>query len=184
MLALAHAAAHPASIRALVLIGCGTFDTRSRRLLQTIVEGRRGDDLRERIARLETEVADPDQRLQLIGDLLLPLYSYDLAVANEDLGSCDARAHNETWQDMLRLQMSGTYPAAFATIRAPVFMMHGSHDPHPGRSTESTLRPYLPQLEYREWERCGHYPWLERHVSEEFVQVLREWLARTFAATQ
>ena len=30
----------------------------------------------------------------------------------------------------------------------------------------------------REWERCGHYPWLEQGVREEFFAVLREWLTR------
>ena len=40
------------------------------------------------------------------------------------------------------------------------------------------LEPYLPQLEYREWERCGHSPWVEKFVRAEFFAVLREWLAR------
>ncbi len=41
-----------------------------------------------------------------------------------------------------------------------------------------SLAPYLPQLEYREWERCGYDPWLERAVRDEFFAVVREWLAR------
>lgn len=42
----------------------------------------------------------------------------------------------------------------------------------------ASLEPHLPQLEYHEWERCGHYPWLEKAVREEFFAVLREWLTR------
>ena len=42
----------------------------------------------------------------------------------------------------------------------------------------ASLAPYLPHLDYREWDRCGHYPWLERAVREEFFSVLREWLLR------
>ena len=38
------------------------------------------------------------------------------------------------------------------------------------------LQPYLPQIEYVEWERCGHYPWREKHARGEFFSKLREWL--------
>jgi len=59
-------------------------------------------------------------------------------------------------------------------------MLHGAVDPHPGRMIKARLEPHLPQLEYRQWERCGHYPWLERAVHDEFFAVLREWLAQHF----
>ncbi len=178
MLALAHAAAHPASVGALVLVGCGTFDVKSRRQFQATVEARTTDALRRRIARVEAETADPDDRLRQLGNLLLPLYSHDLEVTQLATETCDARAHDETWQDMLRLQERGLYPSAFTAITAPVLMMHGDVDPHPGRAIEATLRPHLPRLEYREWQSCGHYPWLERGVREEFVKSLRERLTR------
>jgi pimeloyl-ACP methyl ester carboxylesterase len=44
----------------------------------------------------------------------------------------DVRGHDETWQDMMRLQQDGTYPARFARIEAPVMMLHGEFDEHPG----------------------------------------------------
>jgi len=61
---------------------------------------------------------------------------------------------------------------------APVLMLHGAVDPHPGQMIRANLEPHLPQLEYLEWQRCGHYPWLERAVRGEFFAVLHEWLAR------
>ncbi len=88
----------------------------------------------------------------------------------------DERACRETWDDELRLQADGTHPAAFSAIRSDVLMVHGDFDPHPGLMIRDSLRPHLPQLEYRELARCGHYPWLERHAREEFFTVVREWL--------
>jgi pimeloyl-ACP methyl ester carboxylesterase len=79
---------------------------------------------------------------------------------------------------MLRLQAEGVYPAAFAAIRSPVLMLHGDADPHPGDMIRVSLAPYLPQLEYRRLERCGHYPWLERVAREEFRTTLHAWLAK------
>jgi pimeloyl-ACP methyl ester carboxylesterase len=180
MLALAYAAAHPGRAAALVLIGCGTFDPVARDRLRGIVEERLDDDVRRRMKRLVEEYPDPDQRLSVRGKLLKPLYSYELISTDEEPEACDARAHHETWEDMVRLQREGVYPAALAAIEAPAIMLHGAVDSHPGRMIWTSLRPYVPQLAYREWERCGHYPWLERYVRDEFLTVLRDWLARAF----
>jgi pimeloyl-ACP methyl ester carboxylesterase len=79
---------------------------------------------------------------------------------------------------MLRLQEEGVYPAAFAAIETPVLMLHGAADPHPGEMIRASLEPFLPQLEYHEWAPCGHYPWLERAVRDEFFAVMGDWLGR------
>ncbi len=178
MLALAYAAAHPDRVVSLVLIGCGTFDPAARDRLRAARDERMGDGLRRRLGRLAEDATDPDQRLREMGNLLLPLDSYELASTDLEVEAYDARAHDETWEDMVRLQEAGVYPAAFATIEAPVLMLHGATDPHPGRLIRASLERHLRDLEYREWERCGHYPWLEKAVNEEFFAVLREWLSR------
>lgn len=109
------------------------------------------------------------------------MYSYELVSTDQEVEAYDGRAHHETWGDMVRLQEAGIYPAAFEAIEVPVMMLHGTVDPHPGRMIRASLEPHLPQLEYQEWERCGHYPWLERAVRDEFYAFLRRWLARQFA---
>ncbi len=181
MLALAYAAAHPSRAISLVLIGCGTFDPRARECLRAIRDERMDDGLRRRLQRLPQDFPDPDERLREMSRLILPLYSWDLVSTDTEVEAYDARALQETWEDMVRLQEAGVYPAAFAAIHAPVLMLHGAADPHPGRMIRASLEPHLPQLEYHEWERCGHYPWLERAVRDEFFAVLRAWLARQLA---
>ena len=88
----------------------------------------------------------------------------------------DMKAHTETWEDMLRCQELDVYPAAFAAIRSPVIMLHGSYDPHPGGMIRDNLRPYLPHLEYREFDQCGHQPTLEKLARAEFFHAVGEWL--------
>jgi pimeloyl-ACP methyl ester carboxylesterase len=177
MLALAYAAAHPEEAGPLVLAGCGTFDPAARMRMKVIRGARMNEAVIAQMARIEQAIVDPDERLCALGRLFMILDSYDLASTETGLEACDAAANRETWDDMLHLQEVGVYPAAFSAIRTPVLMVHGADDPHPGEMIRASLAPYLPQLEYHEWARCGHYPWLERGVGAEFFTVVSEWLA-------
>src|SRR5262245_24410102 len=176
MLALAYAAAHTEDVASIALVGCGTFDVRTREAFRAILNTRMDDDLRKRVERLVVDCPDPDERLRRRAELTLPLYSYATDSSAAVFEGCDARAHQETWDDMMRLQAAGVYPQAFAAIRVPVIMLHGAADPHPGPGIRESLSPWLPQLEYIEWKQCGHYPWLEASVRDEFFGVLVEWL--------
>jgi pimeloyl-ACP methyl ester carboxylesterase len=180
MLALAYAAQHSDSVNSLVLVGCGTFDKAARARMDATRSERLGEDLQHRIESLMVEYPDADQRLAALGRLMQQIDSYELISKGNKPIKCYAKANEETWQDMLRLQEEGLYPAAFANIRVPVIMMHGADDPHPGQMIHDSLKPYLAQLEYREWEKCGHYPWLEKAVRNDFYAALRDWLFASF----
>ena len=185
MLALAYAAAHPDRAGPLVLVGCGTFDPMARARLRATIKERTDDELRHRLAHLAEECPDSGDQLTKRYALTQGLYTYaPIAAAQDERAGepFDVRAHTETWDDMVRLQEAGVYPAAFAAITSPVLMVHGTYDPHPGQMIRASLAPYLPQLEYCEWKRCGHSPWGEQFVHDEFFAVLRAWLARHLAA--
>jgi len=176
MLALAYAAAYPTSVASLILVGCGTFDLVARAQLQQTLARRMNDEVREQLDRA-AQLPTQNERLRAAAEAETMLYAYEpLAPPTED--AVDARAHRETWADMLRLQAKGLYPEAFAAIKIPVLMVHGTFDPHPGRLIRAGLESYLPQLEYRELGRCGHWPWLEKFASQEFFSLIREWLDR------
>jgi pimeloyl-ACP methyl ester carboxylesterase len=133
MLALAYAAAHPDSSGPLILVGCGTFDLVTRAELQSTVEQRMTDGIRARLK--EVEQLGEDERLKAGVQAAAPIYSYEPTIWPDD-DEVDARVHQQTWDDMLRLQTEGIYPAAFAAIKVPVLMMHGTFDASwPGTST-------------------------------------------------
>ena len=179
MLALAYAAEHPESAGPLVLVGNGTFDLKARAQLAATIEERQSGEMRERMARLKQDFPNEDERMQEKLRLARSVYEYDpidLRTFDGDGEPFDMKAHVETWDNMLRLQSEGVYPAAFEAITSPVIMLHGAYDPHPGRMIYEGLKPTIPQLEYREWERCGHSPWAERQVRGEFLAVMRRWL--------
>ena len=175
MLALAYAAEHPESTGPLILVGCGTFDLAARAHMQENIRQRMSTEVRKRLKRAE-QLANTDERLKAFADASAPIYSYDPLPSSHENEKVDAKAQKETWDDMVRLQMEGIYPAAFANIQVPVLMVHGDYDPHPGRLIRNSLRPYLPQLEYRELEHCGHYPWQEKYAAETFFALIYDWL--------
>ena len=183
MLALCYAAAHPNSVGPIVLVGCGTFDAASRARMKEILQERTDSDLRERLARITASTSDAADLHMKKHKLTRDLSVYDRAEPwpeKEEYEPLDARAHRETWDDMMRLQSDGTYPSAFTRITSDVLMLHGSYDPHPGPMIYESLRPFIPRLEYRQLDRCGHSPWLERFARTEFFSILKTWLfART-----
>lgn len=177
MLALATAAAQPAVFGALALVGCGTFDEATRTHYYLALEQRGGKGFLASLAALDRSEMDPDRRLLAKAERFDAAFGVDL-LPEPSHAALDAHANAETWADMLRLQAAGVYPAAFAAIRVPVLMLHGAEDPHPGRLIRDSLLPFLPQLEYCEFRRCGHYPWRERAARTEFLALLAAWLRR------
>ena len=179
MLALAYAAEYPDTITAVVLVGCGTFDKASRQKMNEIIQHRTSDEMRARLSRLEEEVTDPEKQTMAWVEITKPIYHYSpIQSSARPCERFDLKGHDETWRDMIRCQEEDVYPQAFAAIKGPVIMLHGDYDPHPGRMTRDTLRQTIPHLEYREFEKCGHTPWMEKDAREDFLAVLSEWITR------
>lgn len=176
MLALAYTATHPDTPGPLILVGCGTFDPVTRTVFQKTVAERTTGAIRAQFK--EAERLGGDEGLRANAKALTPIYAYDPADMPYEDAEFDAKGHRETWDDMLRLQAEGSYPAAFAAIEAPVLMLHGSFDPHPGHLTARILQQHIPQLEYHELAQCGHDPWAERTAAGPFFSFVRNWLAK------
>ena len=174
MLALAFAASHPQRASALTLVGCGTFDAASRAQLRATIESRTTAAMRAALIAIE-DIPDPSERMSRWRAIMQPVYDVNCDVAPAPV-SFDARAHRETWDDMLGRQADGTYPASFAAIDGPVLMLHGREDPHPGRMIHASLAAVMPRVEYRELATCGHDPWRERQARAAFLSVLRSWI--------
>ncbi len=181
MLALAFAAEHPDLHGPLVLVGSGSFDLESRRKMHATIKERLDAGSHAKLDALPEDFPDGDEQMAELGKILVPIYSADPDLGTLEYAHCDARAYNESWNDMMILQRAGKYPRAFAAIKAPLLMLHGAVDPHPGEMIRDAIAPYLPQLEFHQWPDCGHYPWLERGAKEAFYSYLRAWLGQAIS---
>ena len=147
--------------------------------MHATIEERMDRNLRDKLRRLSTEFTDPTDQFMQGFKLTRRLFDFDPIAPypeKEESEPFDIVAHEETWNDMARLQAGGIYPGSFEAIESPVLMLHGQYDPHPGKMIRDSLIDHLPQLEYHEWERCGHSPWIEKFTRDDFFSVLREWL--------
>lgn len=59
-------------------------------------------------------------------------------------------------------------------IRCPVTVVHGDGDPRPLAGVVDSLRGVVAELHVVVLERCGHFPWIERHAREPFRQAV-DW---------
>lgn len=189
MLGLSFAAAYPQGLRSLALVGCGTYDEASRleykqrmRMRMQACAGESGRRLELELSQA-SEGAQRDALLARLAQVAERAQSFEFAaefgqgdaLPSGD-SSVDARSNSETWSDVLRLQAHGLEPARFAAIEAPVLMLHGDDDPHPGRRTFEQLRRHIPDLGFVGFERCGHAPWQERYARAAFLERLERWL--------
>lgn len=171
MLALAFAARHPDSAARIVLVGCGTFDEVARKRLRDRLKRRSSGALGTHLDRLARGGADPVARVRALS----PVYTFARRPEDSpdaDHPPFDEVAFTQTWNDAIRLQRKGRHPAEFAAIRAPVTMIHGDYDPHPGSLVRDSLRKFLPHLHYVELPACGHSPWIEAHAAGVFETAL------------
>lgn len=176
MLSLAYAAEHSQESGPIVLVGCGTFDKKSRGVGVKIREERIAQHIAKHPEFTDDLNLDSNDRIMKWHEMTDTYRSNPSSPQADDI-VFDGKGHVQTWNDMLRCQESGLYPAAFSHIVSPVLMLHGAYDPHPGKMIRDSLTAHIPQLEYREFKRCGHQPSVEMFAKEEFFSAMRNWLA-------
>ena len=183
MLALTYAARHPVEVERVILIGCGTFDKRSREAYQSSINRRLDSNDQNRINNIQSKLANENnhqRRNELfaeLGAIFTLIQSVKPLTTNSQKLNCDEQGFRETWNDVISLQERGIQPAEFARIKAPVTMIHGDEDPHPGLLIYKSLVTFIQHLQYREVPKCGHTPWIERAAKDQFFQILMECLS-------
>jgi pimeloyl-ACP methyl ester carboxylesterase len=183
MLALTYAARRPHEINHVILIGCGTFDKHSRKIYQNNMKERMDTDTLHRIDDIQERLAVEDNRKRRnelfaeFGSIYTRLQSFkpDKTQTEEAL-NYDEIGFRETWADALSLQEKGIQPAEFTNIKAPVTMIHGDEDPHPGPLIYKSLEKSISDIKYIELPRCGHKPWIESEAKNEFYKILTKCL--------
>ncbi len=186
LLSFITAARYPELVKRLILVSSGVFDARyAPQIMQTRLS-RLADAERDELARLQQvldadygTVAARDAALARIGELFKTCSdSYDLLPEQDDASEgvssgMQLAIHRRVWDDAEALRARGDLIELGRRIQCPVVVLHGDHDPHPLEGVRAPLTQVVPGLRVHLLERCGHYPWLERHARDAFFELLR-----------
>jgi pimeloyl-ACP methyl ester carboxylesterase len=85
---------------------------------------------------------------------------------------CSADIFTSVWPEGAELRKSGELLEAGKRIRCPVVAIHGDHDPHPAEGVSKPLAGILDNFRFILLPNCGHMPWIERGVQQEFYKII------------
>jgi pimeloyl-ACP methyl ester carboxylesterase len=177
MLAYLTAAAVPALVSKLIMIGSASFDADdARQITQRRLERLSAADQAEAVELLEEFGRDDDAmdaaRMARL-DMLFTIADHcaPLDVPSEVI-EYQHDVNRSVWGDATALRASGELAERGGSIGCPVVVMHGDYDPHPLDGVVRPLSSVIRNLRVVVLERCGHLPWMERHASERFWALL------------
>ncbi len=85
----------------------------------------------------------------------------------------NADIFHSVWKDGAELRKSGRLLEIGRQIRCPVVAIHGDYDPHPAEGVQKPLSVLLKNFRFIMLKHCGHKPWVEREVKEQFFHTLK-----------
>ncbi len=181
-LAFMFAARYPSCVKKVILVSSGPFEeSYAFNIMQTRLE-RMTDYEREEYLHVTTSIQDPgvknkDYFFTRFGKLMTYADSYDHGVTMKNIAGFRHDINRSVWNEASCLRRSGKLLSMGKKIRCPVVAIHGDYDPHPFRGVKDTLVAAVEDFRFILLEKCGHYPWLERHASENFYRLMEMELA-------
>ena len=183
MLAYLATARQPDTVRKLILVSSGVYTAAHAAQIMPTRLSRLDAATRTAFEAALQRLDDPgdsaDADLAFIGRTLKEQAdSYDL-LDDPDADVLEVRhdIHEAVWAEASALRASGELVAQGRAIRCPVVAIHGAYDPHPVAGIQEPLAPVLADFRLEVLDRCGHYPWQERHARTAFYALLRQELA-------
>lgn len=180
-LSLLTAARYPEVVSKLILVSSAPFEDR----YAASIHQRRVDRLnaeekirfKSLMQRLSSSRSGEDRALsQKLHSIFLKSDFYETGIDGENYGNnikINSSIFNGVWSSAAELRSSGMLLKRASVIQCPVLAIHGDHDPHPAEGVELPLMRVIKNFRFILLEKCGHYPWLEKHASEKFYEILR-----------
>jgi pimeloyl-ACP methyl ester carboxylesterase len=176
MLSLLFAARHPTRVQRLVLVASGALEARH---AAGILDARVARLTPEEGAELRALALSPNGDMARLAALAEKADAVD--PLPDDREADDAlpfqpELFDRVWREAALMRERGAFVAAAWHVRCPVTVIHGDLDSHPLEGVRDPLMSTGVNLTVMTLERCGHYPWRERHAREPFFAALRALL--------
>lgn len=177
MLSFITAARYPDLVKKLILVGSSVYREEYAAGIMPERMSRLGEeDRKELISLMERfdtpEVEKPDSMMARFGELTMKADSFDLMTHESEGLEFDADINLKVSGQAGELRRSGGLISLGRNITCPVVAIHGDYDPHPAEGIRKPLSGLLDEFRFISLEKCGHYPWYERHARDSFYRLL------------
>lgn len=162
-------------IKKLILISSGPFDVKyTNKLLETRLK-RMSKQENQKIEDLLIELHNSDKKNEIfkqLGNLLTRIDSYDPVSVDQQVIECDYNIYQNVWSEASEMRKKGELLKYGQKIKCPVTAIHGDYDPHPAKGVEKPLRKVLNEFNFVLLKKCGHDPWNESYVKDQFYSLI------------
>ncbi|HPF04836.1 MAG TPA: alpha/beta hydrolase [Spirochaetota bacterium] len=180
-LSLLTAARYPEAVSKLILVSSAPFeDHYAAGIHKSRIErlsSKEKIEFSSLMQRLTASRSGEDRLLsKRLHELFLKSDFYETGDEGKDYGKnveINSGVFNAVWHKAAKLRSTGSLLKTASNLKCPVLAIHGDHDPHPAEGVELPLKQVIKDFRFILLEKCGHYPWLEKHASEKFYNILR-----------
>ena len=167
------AARHERLVRTLVLVGSGPFESHHAERIEDTKAARLTAAESAELRRLDPRRGDAAEVARFI-EISDRADTYARDASPQPEVTFDAAIHTAVWSEADAMRRSGALLEEVGTIRCPVVVLHGDHDPRPAEGVHEPLGSVLPTARFVLLDRCGHKPWQERYARAAFYAALND----------
>jgi pimeloyl-ACP methyl ester carboxylesterase len=171
-------AQYPSIIKKLILIGSGPYEENYAKNIMKTRLNRISKRERAEVLSLIKILNDPSVQgkntpFASFGKLISKIDSYDPITYDSEIIEYRYDIYQSIWTEATKLRNSGKLLELGKKIQCSVVAIHGDYDPHPAEGIKYPLSRTLVDFRFILLEKCGHYPWIERNVRDEFNKILK-----------
>ena len=174
------AARYPKFVRRLILISCLPFRKEDGKAADEERLRRLSGEEQRKIKVLMEGLVHPNEtaneKFLEIAKLAYKADAFDPITDDHDLIEAQYDIFQSVWKEAATLREHGELLPMAQKIACPVVAIHGAYDPHPYLGVKEPLSQVLNDVEFILLEKCGHKPWNERFVRDQFYKVFKQHL--------
>ena len=173
------AARYPALVGALVLVSTPALQIRDRPeyvpvWLDRLPEKERVEMLSLQEVVWDGQEGDKSEAMRKLFRLIARADSYDFLPQEDDVLEYQLGINMSVGWEFTEMLKSNALLNLGRSIKCPVVAIHGDFDLRPARVVRVSLSAIIKDFRFHLLEKCGHYPWMERHARDKFFEILRK----------
>lgn len=178
ILSFVFTARNPSFVKKLILISSGVYEEKHAvNIMRTRLLRLSAQEREKALLLMETlnDSVKGNKNIHFahLGKLIYKADSYNPLPYDSEILEYAYDVYQNIWEQARELRSGGKLLKLGEKINCPVLAIHGDYDPHPFQGIRDPLFRVLKDFKFILLEKCGHYPWTERHAKDRFYRILK-----------